>query len=165
MRRRRKKARPVQPVREMSDTAKWTVVGMGAAILAGVFYLLTRNDPSVPGPTGSQVPAKAPPPPEPVPLLTVQSTYSAIASNGSTFTLRVGDTVAFRPPTPGGQWGRAVITSSGGSIHPAGITDLGLQFDNSYMIRADSPGIATVNLGYTETSGTNNIAIGLTVLP
>ena len=164
MRRRPKKAH-AQPVREKSDTAQWAVVGMGAAIVVGVFYLLLRNDPGVPPPVGSQVPNKPPPPLSPGATLTTQTTFSATASNGASFVLKVGDTIAFRPPTTGGTWGRANITSSGGLIQAASISDFGVQPDGTYVFRMDSPGQSMVNLGYMTTSGTNNISMNLTVTP
>jgi hypothetical protein len=160
MRRRRKKA---QPVREMSDTAQWAVVGMGAAILTGVFYLLLRNDPPIPQPTGSQVPDKLrAPTPLPEALLAVQATYSTVASNGSTFALKVGDTIAFRPPTAGAQWGRMTQMPQAGLVLAAKISDFGVQSDGSYMLRMDSSGQAVVSL-YSTTTGA--MAINLTVTP
>jgi hypothetical protein len=166
MRRRRKKAH-AQPVREMSDTAKWAVVGMGAAILAGVFYLLLKDDPSAPKPVGSQVPDKLPAPQPAPPILTISTTYSATAANGSSFVLKVGDTIAFRPPSPnGGMWTNAKFPSSGGVIHPAGIADLGVQPDGTYVFRMDSPGQSTLSVGYMANGvGTINMTMAMTVTP
>jgi hypothetical protein len=160
---RRRKAH-AQPVREKSDTAQIATIGMGAAILLGVIYLFLRNDPGVPAPTGSQVPTALPPPPPPQPFITVQTTYSVPMSDNP-FTLKVGDTVAIVPPTPGGDWGTPTIAGPGGLQHTATITPLGVQPDGSYAFRADGAGVAMINYGYSTASGTQNHSQIVTVTP
>jgi hypothetical protein len=138
-------------MRSNPDVGPWLAVGAGVVIVGGAVYFLTRNS----GTAGAQPDAgPAPTPPTRQASFTVthqstEATYSMTATDGKAIALKVGESIAIRPPYPAGpqQTWHVEILPGGSNLTPsAGLVDHGFLADGADLIQATSFGTATLSM-------------------
>ena len=137
-------------MRSNPDVGPWLAVGAGVVIVGGAVYFLTRNS----GTTGT-TPTDAGPAPTPptrqasftVTHQSTEATYSMTATDGQAIAIRVGESIAIRPPYPAGaqQTWHVEILPGGSTLTPdAGLVDHGFLADGADLIQATAFGKATI---------------------
>jgi hypothetical protein len=139
-------------MRSNPDVGPWLAVGAGVVIVGGAVYFLTRNSGTAGTPPSPDA-APAPTPPRQASFTvthqSTEATYSLTATDGHAIALKVGESLAIRPPYPAGpqQAWHIEILPGGSTLTPsAGLVDHGFLADGADLIQATSFGKATISM-------------------